>query len=158
MRIVVMLAILVLASVAPASADQAFFGTAASGGPYFSDPQPSFDHPRKIVLSLSERDPVRVNEVISNIGNIQRFYGADNVRIALVAYGPGIHAVLRDDSTVSERIKGLLAIGVHILACKQTLDTIHRTPDDLIKGVEIVPNGLPELVELQVRGWVYVRP
>ncbi|TAM86987.1 hypothetical protein EPN42_12245 [bacterium] len=158
MRFALVLAFVALLGVAPALADQPFFGTLHSGGPYLSDPKPSFDHPRKIVVSLSEREPARANEVISNIGNIQRFYGADNVRIALVVYGPGIHAVLKDESTVKERIEGLLAIGVHVLACKQTLDTVHRGIGDLLDGVETVPNGLPEIVELQSQGWIYVRP
>lgn len=124
----------------------------------FASPAPSFDHPRKIVLSLSERDPARVNEVLSNIGNMQRFYGADNVHIALVVYGPGIHTVLAKESTVRARITSLLAIGVNILACNATLDTLHLAATDLIPGVRVVPNGIPALVEFQAAGWYYVRP
>jgi intracellular sulfur oxidation DsrE/DsrF family protein len=146
----------VLASTAGALADPVF-GTLGSGGPVMTSPTPSIDHPRKVVLSLSESALPRVNEVIGNVGNIQKFYGADNVRIALVAYGPGIHAVLQG-SPVKDRIEGLLAIGVHVLACKATLDTIHANPNDLIPGVQVVSNGLPEIVELQLRGWTYVRP
>lgn len=124
----------------------------------FSDPQPSISHPRQVVISLSERDPARINEVISNVGNIQKFYGADNVRIALVVYGPGIHALLRNESTVKARIAGLLAIDVEVLACGATLDSMHRSSRDLLDGVKTVPNGLPEIVERQVRGWFYVHP
>lgn len=124
----------------------------------FASPAPSFDHPRKVVLSLSEKDPDRVNEVLSNIGNIQRLYGADNVRIALVVYGPGIHSVLTHDTTVRARIESLIAIGVDILACNATLDTLHLGKADLLPGVAIVPNGIPALVEFQVAGWYYVRP
>ena len=155
MRSLLVLMMIVLCS-GTALADPAF-GALGSGGPVVASPAPSLDHPRKIVLSLSERDPARVNEVIGNVGNIQRFYGADNVRIALVAYGPGIQAVLKG-SPVSERIKGLLAIGVDVLACKATLDTLGKNASDLIPGVQLVSNGIPEIVELQVRGWVYVRP
>lgn len=118
---------------------------------------PSFDHPRKIVLSLSENTPARVNEVIGNVGNVQRYYGADDVMIDLVAYGPGIHSVLKG-SPVSERIEGLIAIGVKVLACKNTLDTIHKTAADLLPGVTIVPSGIPAIVELEAQGWYYVRP
>ena len=132
--------------------------TPAGSHPGFASPAPSFDHPRKVVLSLSERDPDRVNEVLSNIGNIQRFYGADNVRIALIVYGPGIHTVLQKESLVRPRITSLLAIGVDILACNATLDTLHLGAADLIKGVRIVPNGIPALVEFQAAGWYYVRP
>ncbi|GAC1404999.1 MAG: hypothetical protein NVSMB64_09120 [Candidatus Velthaea sp.] len=124
----------------------------------FASPAPSLDHPRKVVLSLSERDPVRVNEILSNLGNIQKFYGTDNVRIALVVFGPGVHAVLKSESLVRARISSLLAIGVDILACDATLQTMHLTGADLIPGVKTVPNGLPEIVELQASGWYYVRP
>lgn len=124
----------------------------------FSNPQPSFDHPRGVVLSLSERDPARVNEIIGNVGNIQKYYGADNVHITLVAYGPGIHAVLKSDNPVRARIAGLVAIGVDVLACDATMQTLHLTASDLVPGVRVVPNGLPAIVELQVAGSYYVRP
>jgi intracellular sulfur oxidation DsrE/DsrF family protein len=126
--------------------------------PSYSSPQPSLDHPRKIVMSLSEGDPTRINEIIGNVGNIQKFYGADDVQIVLVVYGPGVHAVLNDESPVRPRIAGLLAIGITIEACAVTLQSLHKTRGDLIAGVSVVPNGLPEIVERQVSGYYYVRP
>ena len=131
--------------------------TAESPGAY-SSPQPSIDHPRKVVLTMSERDPARMNEIIGNVGNIQKFYGTDNVRIALVVYGAGISAVLKGDSPVRPRIAGLVAIGVDVLACDATLKSMKLTATDLIPGVKVTPNGLPAVVELQVAGWYYVRP
>ena len=124
----------------------------------FSDPQPTLNHPRKIVLSLSERDPERVNEVIGNVGNIQRYYGADNATIALIVFGPGVHALLAGESTVKPRIAGLIAIGIQIFACQATLDSLHKTKADLLPGVGIVPNGIPAIVEREVAGWTYVKP
>lgn len=118
----------------------------------------TIDHPRRIVLGFAERDPVRVNEVIGNIGNIQRYYGADNVKIAFVVFGPGIHTLLKDESTVKARIAGLVSIGVEVLACGATMGSLHKTQADLIDGVRIVPNGIPEIVERQARGWFYVKP
>lgn len=123
-----------------------------------ASPAPTFDHPRKVVMSLSERTADRVNEVISNVGNVQKFYGADNVRIALVAYGPGIHAVLKNDNPFRARIASLVAIGVDVLACDATLQTLHLTHNDVIPGVRVVPNGLPAIVEFEIAGWYYVRP
>ena len=118
----------------------------------------TIDHPRRIVLSLSERESARVNEVIGNVGNIQRYYGADKEKIALVVYGPGVHALLKGESTVKERIAGLVSIGVEILACQATMASLNKVQSDLIDGVRIVPNGIPEIVERQARGWIYVRP
>lgn len=144
--------LIALAGVAPASA----FDTGATPIT-FASPAPSIDHPRKIVLSLSESDLPRVNEVIGNVGNIQRFYGADDVRIALVAYGPGLHAVMKN-SSVSDRIKSLLAIGIEVVACGATMESMHLGKAALIPGVEVTANGIPFIVERQLGGWVYVRP
>jgi intracellular sulfur oxidation DsrE/DsrF family protein len=123
-----------------------------------ADPKPSIDEPRQIVFSLAENDPARINAVLSNIGNVQKFYGIDNVKMALVAYGPGLAAVLKDDNPLRARIEGLMAIEVEIIACGATMESMHKSEADLIKGVEVVPNGLPEIVERQLRGWVHLRP
>ena len=123
----------------------------------FASPAPSIDNPRKIVMSLSENEPARVNEVIGNVGNIQRFYGADDVRIALVAYGPGLHAVMKS-SPVADRIRSLLAIGIEVVACGATMESLHVGKDALVPGVEVTANGIPFIVERQLGGWIYVRP
>ena len=141
----------------PALAQASAASASASPAPY-ANPQPSFDHPRKVVLSLSERDPARMNETIGNVGNIQKYYGFDNVHITLVVYGPGIGAVLKNDNPVRARIAGLVAIGVDVLACDATLQSLHLTSADLVPGVRVVPNGLPAIIELQVAGSYYVRP
>lgn len=122
-----------------------------------ASPLPSIDHPRKIVLSLSESDLSRVNEVIGNVGNVQRFYGADNVEIALVAYGPGLRAVMKS-SPVTDRIRSLVAIGIKVIACGATMESMHVGKDALIPGVSVTANGIPYIVEHQLGGWVYVRP
>jgi hypothetical protein len=152
MRFILIALCLALAAAGSARAD----GSAPAS--LYANPQPSLDHPRKIVMSLSERDPARMNEIIGNVGNIQKFYGADNVRIVLVVYGPGIHAVLKDESPVRARIEGLLAIDVTVEACGATLQSLRKTASDLIDGIAVVPNGLPEIVERQVSGYYYVRP
>jgi intracellular sulfur oxidation DsrE/DsrF family protein len=130
---------------------------AAAGETQLAEPKPSIDNPRRIVVSLAEADPARINAVLSNIGNIQKFYGADNVRLALVAYGPGLAALLAD-SPVKARIESLRAIEVEMVACGATMAAMHKTEKDLLDGVETVENALPEIVERQLQGWVHLRP
>lgn len=64
-----------------------------------AEPAPDFDNPRMVVVSLNEKDEKRVNAVLNNIMNIQKAYGRDNVKLAMVAYGPGIWAVLKDSQS-----------------------------------------------------------
>lgn len=123
----------------------------------FADPQPGIDNPRRIVISLSEDEPKRINAVLSNIVNIQKYYDAAQVKLAVIAYGPGIVAVLKD-SPVAQRIAGLQDLEVEFIACGATLDTLKKTSADLLPEVTVVPNGLPEIVERSLTGWTHLRP
>ncbi len=131
---------------------------AVAGETVLADPPPSLDNPRRIVLSLTSKDPAVVNRILSNSVNIQKFYEMDNVELAIVAYGPGIRAVLRTGSPVSARIQSLMEYGIEIVACGNTLDAIQRPVGDLIEGVGHVKAGIPEIVERQLRGWIHVKP
>lgn len=123
-----------------------------------AEPKPSLEAPRRIVASLSEADPDRANAVLTNLVNVQAFYGQDLVDIRLVAYGPGLRHLLREGSSVAERIQSLQAYGMSFVACGATLDTLGLTPAAVLDGVEVVQNGLPEIVERQLSGWTYIRP
>lgn len=123
-----------------------------------ADPKPSIDAPRRIVVSLSESDPARANAIFSNFVNIQKFYGQDLVQIVVVAYGPGVRHLVRGESKVAERVASLQAYDIEFIACGATLETLGVSPDQVLPGVAIVQNGLPEIVERQLMGWIHLRP
>ena len=122
-----------------------------------AEPEPDWDNPRKIVVSLSEKDEARVNAVLNNVMNIHAFYGPDFVKLAVVAYGPGIWSMLQD-SPVRKRIESMQYNDIEFVACGNTLDAIHKTEEDLIEGVVRVQAGLPEIVERRLSGWVDIKP
>jgi len=122
-----------------------------------AEPEPDFDNPRKIVVSLSEKDEKRVNAVLNNVINLQKAYGVDNVKLAVVAYGPGIWSILKD-SPVRKRVESMLIYEIEFIACGNTLDAIHKTDADMIEGVTRVRFGLQEIVERRLSGWVDIKP
>lgn len=123
-----------------------------------SDPRPTLEEPRRIVVSLAEADPARANAVFSNIINIQSFYGQDLVRIMVVAYGPGVRHLIAAETQVAERVASLRAYDIEFVACGATLDTLGFGPEAVLEGVEVVQNGLPEIIERSLQGWVHLRP
>jgi intracellular sulfur oxidation DsrE/DsrF family protein len=123
-----------------------------------AEPRPTMDRPRRIVVSLPEAEPARANAVFSNIINIQGFYGQDFVEIMLVAYGPGVRHLIAAESQVAERVASLQAYDIAFVACGATLDSLGLGPDALLPGVAVVQNGLPEIVERTLMGWVHLRP
>ena len=122
-----------------------------------AEPEPSFDEPRRIVVSLNEKDEKRVNTVLSNVMNVQKFYGPDKVQLAIVAYGPGIWSILKD-SPVRARVESMQIYDIEFVACGNTLDAVHKTKADMIDGVQWVQAGLVEIVERRLSGWVDLKP
>ncbi|WP_162937322.1 DsrE family protein [Indioceanicola profundi] len=123
-----------------------------------ADPPPSFDNPRHIMLQLTSSDPQMINNILYNAVNLQKFYGQDNVRIAIVAFGAGMEALYEKTTPVKDRITSLQQYDVEFVACGNTLETTGHTEDELIDGVTLVTAGIAEIVERQLRGWIYVRP
>ena len=133
-------------------------GQIALADTQLSEPKPSMDNPRQIVLALNTNDEAAVNNLLFNVVNIQKFYGQENVEIAVVGYGAGVRNFLKSDSKVADRIQSLILYDVQFVACGNTLDAIGRKRDELIEGVDWVQAGLPEIVERQLRGWIYLKP
>lgn len=146
-RLLTLLALLLLA--APASAERLETELAA--------PQPDFAQPRQILLQISSDDETAINNILWNAINLQKFYGVDNVEIAVVVFGPGM-AALYQDSPVRARIESQVKYGIRFIGCGNTMETTGRSADELIDGVDHVQAGIAEIVERQLRGWVYVRP
>lgn len=59
----------------------------------FSDPQPTFNNPRKVVFQLFYSDVKRVNHTLSSIYNILKEYPSDTLKVVVVTYGSGMRAI-----------------------------------------------------------------
>jgi intracellular sulfur oxidation DsrE/DsrF family protein len=123
-----------------------------------ADPPPSVDKPRRILLQLSSDDIKVMNGVLTNAANLQKFYGPDKVEIVIVAFGPGMDALYSKTSPVADRVSSLMHYDVKFFGCANTMEVTRHTADELISGVEVAGAGIAEIVERQLRGWVYIRP
>ncbi len=123
-----------------------------------AEPKPSMDAPRRIVIALSTFDEAAVNNILYNVVNIQKFYGQENVEISVVTYGAGVRNLIKGQSKVAERIQSLQLYDVQFVACGNTMNTMGVKREALIDGVDWVQAGLPDIVERQLKGWVYLKP
>ena len=130
-----------------------------------SDKPARDDEPRNIVMHVNFADAERLNLVLNNVDNILDHYleRANRVAIRVVCHGPGLAMLRSDSSPVQERIRKMTTERqqVAFYACSNTLARITRaegrTPE-LIAGSIPVPAGLPEIIELQRQGWIYLKP
>jgi len=111
----------------------------------------------RLVLQVSEDNPVNWNLALNNAENVQQALGKDNVQVEIVAYGPGLN-MLKGESKVAGRLNAALDNNVDLIACGVTMGKMKLTKADLAGGIKVVPAGLLHIMARQSEGWHYVRP
>ncbi len=135
------------------------FTTTLTSETEFASPKPSLEHPRKFVFPITRWDRREINHILGSANNVIKFYGVDNTEVVIVAYSQGIKALLkRGNLRIKRRVKSLMTYDVEFIACGNTMKTLKIKKNDLIDGVEVVTAGIVELIERQLRGYIYIRP
>jgi intracellular sulfur oxidation DsrE/DsrF family protein len=114
----------------------------------------------KIVLQLSDSDPKKQGLVISVANNLLKFYDPDKVAIEVVAFGPGID-LLRPENPNRKLVESLVAQGVRVDVCLNTVDTVERDTGkrpEFIAVATPVQVGVGQILSLTENGFTLVRP
>ena len=121
----------------------------------FSNPQPSFDNPRKVAIQLYDSELNKVNHNLSTIYNILKEYPAESLKVVVITYGNGVRALKRDyDQATLTRIKSLMQYDVEFIVCKNTMETMKWVEEDFVEDVSFVQAGIVELIEREIAGYV----
>ena len=125
----------------------------------FSDPQPTFDNPRKLVVRMYDADIEKNNHIIGTLYNILKEYPAETLKIAVIAYGPGMRAFKTDyDKNTLTRIQSLMEYDVEFYACRNTMESMKWIEEDFIEDLIYVQAGIVEAIEKQTDGFIGVTP
>lgn len=125
----------------------------------FAEPKPSFEEPRKVILSLYDKDLDKANHIIGTVYNLLKEYPAESLKVIVVAYGPGMRLVKKDaDQKLITRMKSLMEYDVEFVACKNTMETMKWKEEDFIDDLRYVQAGLLEVIEKQVEGYININP
>lgn len=111
----------------------------------------------KVIFQVNEEDTFRVNLVLNNIRNLIADLGEENLEIELVAYSVGVKIFFKN-SPYADTVSSLLKKEIIFAACSNTLNSLNITPEEVIKGIKVVPSGIGEIVRKQKEGWIYIRP
>ena len=114
----------------------------------------------KIVLQLSDNDPKKAGLVISVANNLMKFYDPDKVAIEIVAFGPGID-LLKPDNPSRKAVESLVAQGVRVDICLNTVDTIERETGkrpEFLSVATPVQVGVAQILHLTENGYTLVKP
>ncbi len=131
----------------------------ASAEMQYSDPQPSFENPRKWVIKLNTANIDDVNHMLSSINNVLKAYPTESIKVVVVTYAQGVRALRTDyDKDTLIRIKSLMEYEVEFIVCRNTMDTMGWKDKEFMKGVSFVQAGIAEVIERIAGGWIGVEP
>jgi len=119
----------------------------------------------QLVLQVNTNDPATMNLALNNATNVAQYYKdrGEKVSIEVVTYGPGLHMLRNDTSPVKARIETLALSTPEISykACGNTQQNMQKAENKdipIIPQAQVVASGVVRVMELQEKGWTYVRP
>lgn len=130
-------------------------------GPALADHVTDGRSVHKMVFQMNADDPQLWSLMLNNINNIITEMGKDHVDIKVVSYGPGINMFRKDKSSVLDRLESLKKLagkGVEYTVCSNTMKAMGVDRREIVELVDDLYPGIVRIVELQERGYVYLRP
>jgi uncharacterized protein len=110
----------------------------------------------KVVFDMSSKDSVNQQAIVREIGLITG--ATPDAKLEVVIYGQGMDLVVKDRSPQAVAIQKLIADGkASFRVCAMTMGRMHIEKDQLIPGVEVVPDGIYEIISKQQAGWGYIK-
>jgi len=114
----------------------------------------------RIVVQVNEDNPQLWNLTLNNIANLIGAMGKEHVDIKVITYGPGIN-MFKKGSSVLERLDSLKKFAgssVGYTVCSNTMKAMQVERQDIVELVDDFYPGIVRVVELQEKGYVYLRP
>ena len=115
---------------------------------------------KKVVLQISDGSPDKQTIVLNVANNLQKHYGVDDIKIEIVAFGPGLRLLFAENANAG-RIQNLTANGVQFAACQNTIKGMTKKlghEPKINKNATTVSAGAARIIELVEQGYVLIRP
>ena len=113
----------------------------------------------RLLIQVSEDSVERLMAALNAAKFVQDQYGAPNVEIEIVVFGPGVQTLkYYAPKPVPDRIKQEKYNGIRIVACDYSMRAAKLRPSDMLREISYVPSGVVEIMEKEQLGWSYIRP
>ena len=118
--------------------------------------QTSQPQPYKVVFDLTSSDPIDQQAVLRWINEVKEVNPATEAEV--VMYGRGLDLVIADKTPRAADIaKAMSDLHANFRVCAIAMKNQKLDKSQLLPNVEIVPDGIGELVARQRAGWGYIK-
>jgi intracellular sulfur oxidation DsrE/DsrF family protein len=110
----------------------------------------------KVVFDMTSKDSVNQQALIRQLDYIKETNASSKLEV--VIYGEGLGLILKDRSPLQSSITKLInSDHVSFKVCGATMKRNNIDKSQLIPGVEVVPDGIYEIITRQKEGWGYIK-
>ena len=110
----------------------------------------------KVVFDLTSKDTLNQQSLLREMNLIKA--GNPDAKLEAVIYGQGLGLIKKDESSQSAEIQQLLSMkDVSIKVCALAMKRQKVDESQLLPGIQIVPDGIYEIISKQRDGWGYIK-
>ena len=110
----------------------------------------------KVVFDLTSKDTMDHKAVIRWIKEISQ--STPDAKLEVVFYGESLGMVVKNKSVVADDVTKFAATqNVSFKVCGIAMKRHNINKSELLPGVEIVPDGIYEIITKQKEGWGYIK-
>jgi intracellular sulfur oxidation DsrE/DsrF family protein len=110
----------------------------------------------KVVFDMSSRDTVNQQAIVREIGLITG--ASPDAKLEIVIYGQGLDLAVKNRSAQQPAVEKLITSNkATFKVCAMTMKRNNIDSTQLVPGVEIVPDGIYEIISKQQAGWGYIK-
>jgi intracellular sulfur oxidation DsrE/DsrF family protein len=110
----------------------------------------------KVVFDMTSKDTIDQRSVIRWINEVTS--NNPDAKTEVVMFGLGTALAVKDRSLVADAVSKLSANkNISFKICAIAMKNQHLTENDLVPGVQMVPDGIYEIISKQRDGWGYIK-
>lgn len=110
----------------------------------------------KVVFDLTSKDTTDQKAVIRWINEISKL--SPDAKLEVVLYGQSLDMVVKNKSVVANDVTKFAATkNISFKVCNIAMKNHNINKSELLPGVEIVPDGIYEIITKQKEGWGYIK-
>lgn len=110
----------------------------------------------KVVFDLTSKDTLNQQSLLREMNLIKE--GNPDAKLEAVIYGQGLGLITKNGASQSAEIQQLLSMkDVSFKVCALAMKRQKVDASQLLPGVQIVPDGIYEIISKQRDGWGYIK-
>ncbi len=110
----------------------------------------------KVVFDMTSKDTLNQQALIRQLTLISQ--SNTSARLEVVVYGQGLDLVVKDKSAENANLQQLLLDkNISVKVCGMTLKRNKIDKTQLVTGVQVVSDGIYEIIKRQSEGWGYIK-